>query len=182
MTMETSQVSETDMYYHVSSVDRILDKVASAHNLNRKELEHYKDAEVPKDKYSLIPNTRTNKTGLCLAKKQDGQQCTRRCRDGSNFCGKHIKSHKFGCITDDTDEQYDTIQMKPDLYQGEKVLVDSDGIVYKYVDGEQDSVEIIGKKSASGHIVLIGELENQKQGISEPKSCDLLTMLSQGQS
>ena len=71
--------------------------------------------------------------------------------------------------------------MKPDLYQGEKVLVDSDGIVYKYVDGEQDSVEIIGKKSPSGQIVLIGELENQTQGISGKKPCDLLTMLSQGQ-
>lgn len=178
--MDTLQTSEVEKYYQVSSVDRILDRVAKDYNINRASLEQYKEAEEAKDKYSIAPSLRPNKTGLCLAKKQDGQQCTRRCREGSNFCGKHIKSHKFGCVTDDIDEIFESIKMTPEIYQGTKVLVDEEGIVYKYTDENQDSVEIIGRKSSEGNIYLIGELETHCKQISEKKPCDLLTMLSQG--
>ena len=34
----------------------------------------------------------------CIAKKADGSQCTRRKRDGSHFCGTHIKGTPHGFI------------------------------------------------------------------------------------
>lgn len=38
----------------------------------------------------------------CIAKKADGSQCTRRKRDGSHFCGTHIKGTPHGFIEQST--------------------------------------------------------------------------------
>ena len=40
----------------------------------------------------------------CIAKKADESQCTRRKRDGSNFCGTHIKGTPHGYIKENIDE------------------------------------------------------------------------------
>lgn len=37
----------------------------------------------------------------CIAKKADDSQCTRRKRDGSHFCGTHIKGTPHGFINED---------------------------------------------------------------------------------
>lgn len=38
----------------------------------------------------------------CIAKKADGSRCTRRKRDGSHFCGTHIKGTPHGFIEENT--------------------------------------------------------------------------------
>ena len=45
-------------------------------------------------------NTVLNQTELCMARKADTGQCTRRRKDGSDFCGKHNGQLKFGRIDD----------------------------------------------------------------------------------
>lgn len=39
----------------------------------------------------------------CIAKKADNTRCTRRKRDGSHFCGTHIKGTPHGFIEENTD-------------------------------------------------------------------------------
>lgn len=40
----------------------------------------------------------------CIAKKAEGQQCTRRKKEGENFCGTHIKGTPHGILSQDGKE------------------------------------------------------------------------------
>ena len=61
----------------------------------------------------------------CLAKKSGGEQCTRRKKDGSNFCGTHIKGTPHGQTTD----------VSSNLKKVNVYAQDIDGIIY-YIDDE----------------------------------------------
>ena len=177
--MNFTASSEEEQYYSSHTMNQILDKIAQQFSISRNQLEDIKTQYPSRDKYSIVPvHPRTSKQGICLAKKQDGQQCTRRCREGSHFCGKHIKSHKFGCVTDDIVPEGDSITMKSEIYEGRNILIDNENIVYQYTDENRDSVEIIGRRNELGGIVLIGEMEASFKPPLKPKQCDLMSMLT----
>lgn len=65
----------------------------------------------------------------CIAKRANGEQCTRRCKDASEFCGTHFKGTPHGTIQrEDSPETTSTILQKIDVY-AEEIM----GIVY-YLD------------------------------------------------
>lgn len=80
---------------------------------------------------------------LCMAKKADGFQCTRRKKDGSEFCGKHMNNLKFGRVDDeikyqDTDKY---IKTRHEKINGTDYLIDNHNIVYSF---DKSNPTIIG--------------------------------------
>ena len=62
---------------------------------------------------------------LCMARKADNDQCTRRRKDGSEYCGKHFNNLKFGRIDDE--DKYsnndDFIKCSPEDIDGKEYFV-----------------------------------------------------------
>ena len=77
-------------------------------------------------------------------------RCTRRCKDGSNFCGKHINNQKYGCVKD---LEGGIIELDEINYEKETYLIDIENIVYK--KESDDTYSIIGKKVKNGSIYFI---------------------------
>jgi len=143
--------------------DKLMDLCDNKYELNYEEL---------CGRYCELKNKKNKKKKLakgirCMAKKADGDQCTRRRRikDSSgniihpevDYCGKHIKSIKYGRVDDDekhknTDEYIRTIRENLD---GEYYLVDPlTNTVYSY---NKENPILIGKKIGN-ELVLIADL------------------------
>jgi hypothetical protein len=92
------------------------------------------------DKYCVETNSKSKKTkkkppkkdNICMAKKADGYQCTRRKKAGGDYCGKHIKKLKFGRIDDELrySDKTKYIKTKRENIDGEYYLVDEQNLVY----------------------------------------------------
>ena len=94
---------------------------------------------------------------LCMARKQDGNQCTRRRKDDCEYCGKHIKNRRYGRVDDNSsidkladDDNY--IMTWIENFEGIEYLVDSNNIVYTK---NVDCPTIVGKKISEGVIQFI---------------------------
>tara|TARA_B100001093_G_scaffold442236_1_gene443825 strand:+ start:1462 stop:1962 length:501 start_codon:yes stop_codon:yes gene_type:complete len=97
-----------------------------------------------------------DKNELCMAKKADGHQCTRRRKDGNEYCGKHLNNLKFGRIDDD-DKYNDTnkyIKTTREKIDGIDYLVDSNNTVYSF---DKNNPTIIGQK-IQGKLVLLKDM------------------------
>jgi len=107
-----------------------------------------------------------DKSLQCMAKKADGKQCTRRRKvkdiEGNiitpsiEYCGKHIKSIKYGRIDDDekfedTSRYIKTIRENID---GEYYLVDEADRVYSY---NKEFPLLLGKK-INNKLILLDDL------------------------
>ena len=89
------------------------------------------------------------KCNRCMARKQDGDQCTRKRKNNIDYCGKHLKNRKYGRI-DDITQITDGLINNDNLiitwveeFNGKKYLIDDNNIVYSY---DINSPEIIGIK------------------------------------
>ena len=84
------------------------------------------------NKKKTNPKKENKKCNICMAKKADGFQCTRRKKNGLDYCGKHIKKLKFGRIDDELrysdKEKY--IKTKKINIEGEYYLIDEYDLVY----------------------------------------------------
>lgn len=108
----------------------------------------------PKPKKTKIIDLDT----CCLARKQDGGQCTRRRKDGQDYCGKHVVQRKYGRIDDNeivsTTETTHISEDKVATWEekfGEKTFHrDINNIVY-------DKEKIIGKIGKDGCLILVDE-------------------------
>jgi hypothetical protein len=94
----------------------------------------------------------------CLARKQDGGQCTRRRKDGQDYCGKHLVQRKYGriddneiiCTTETTHISEDKVATWEEKF-GDKIFHrDINNIVY-------DREKIIGKIGKDGTLILVDE-------------------------
>lgn len=111
------------------------------------------DLALPIKKKKRKKNRILDKNELCMAKKADGHQCTRRRKDGKEFCGKHMNNLKFGRIDDD-DKYNDTskyIKTTQEKIDGVDYLVDSNNVVYSF---DKNNPTIIGSK-VNGKLVLL---------------------------
>ena len=100
------------------------------------------DYETLMNKYNIESNNKntkkTNKkknnkkNNICMAKKADGLQCTRRKKNTMDYCGKHIKKLKFGRIDDELrySDKTKYIKTKREIIDGEYYLVDEQNLVY----------------------------------------------------
>jgi len=104
--------------------------------------------------------THVDASKLCMARKQDGNQCTRRKKDDNNFCGKHIKNRKFGTIDDNSSiiqkfaNDDNIIMTCVEIFNGIKYLVDDNNIVYTH---NTSAPTIVGRKIGDGQIEFLPE-------------------------
>mgnify|MGYP003686530015 FL=1 len=98
-----------------------------------------------------------------MARKQDGNQCTRRRKQEGEFCGKHIKNKKYGRIDDNSNivgklaEDDNYIMTWVEIFNGKEYLVDTNNIVYTK---NISSPKIIGKKLSDGVIEYLEDIES----------------------
>ena len=91
----------------------------------------------------------------CIAKKSGGEQCTRRKKCDSNFCGTHIKGTPHGQTTDtvnnlrkvnvfaeDIDGIIYYIDSQNNVYNSEDVFrqIDNPRIISKYIRTDEDKI------------------------------------------
>ena len=105
----------------------IIKHISKDYNIPYNELEKYY-----KENKNII-----NKTSICMATKQDGNQCTRKSKIGSLYCGKH--SDKKSIPFAEPVIELNVFYLKDDIY-----FVDDYGIVYK--NHMENKYKIVGKK------------------------------------
>tara|TARA_B100001142_G_C14222775_1_gene612246 strand:- start:415 stop:948 length:534 start_codon:yes stop_codon:yes gene_type:complete len=72
----------------------------------------------------------------CTALRANGEQCTRRMKDGEKFCGTHIKGRPHGVVatTDETTKTTTKIEVWVEEIQGINYYIDKEYNVYKHDD------------------------------------------------
>lgn len=134
----------------------ILTEIANDHNLDKSVLISKYINKNAISSISIKKKKKKNKLEpdcLCMARKQDGNQCTRRRKGTHEYCGKHINNRRFGRIDEHTNsieklaENDNFIMTWIECFDGEELLVDSNNIVYSR---DITSPKIVGKKIGDG--------------------------------
>ena len=135
-------VSKCDEYYE-KKLKKILNSISKEYKIDKKKLFN---------KY-LYCNFNNN---FCLAKKQDGYQCTRRKKKGFDFCGKHINSRKNGRIDVNNEKINDNSYILTEIekFGNKEYLIDENNILFSKNINEP---EIIGKK-INGKITFLDQI------------------------
>ena len=83
----------------------------------------------------------------CIAKRADGQQCSRKRKTESRYCGTHIKGCPHGEINQAIDNHETTITTSAICYEGIYYYIDKDNNVYNTEEVYKNVVNpnIIGK-------------------------------------
>ena len=106
-----------------SEEDKMKELIEYVFNYDRLVLSN-EDVSKRKRVKNSIPNT-----NRCHAKRANGEQCTRKQKEGYTFCGTHVKGIPHGLITND-----DTTEGSQDKYVISEVIAEEiNGIVY-YID------------------------------------------------
>jgi hypothetical protein len=93
---------------------------------------------------------------LCCAKRANESRCTRRKRDGSNYCGTHMKGLPHGLIEnqEETEEEIHKVEVWAQDILGIIYYIDKNGNVYQAEDivSNKQNPKIIAKyvKTATG--------------------------------
>jgi len=84
----------------------------------------------------------------CMARKQDGGQCTRNKKKGADFCGKHFDHRKWGRIDEHTKHIEPTkdfkIRVEPILIDGKSYFIDSNKVVFEEISKRPVRMRIVG--------------------------------------
>ena len=89
-----------------------------------------------------------------MARKADGQQCTRRRKDSTEFCGKHSGTLKFGRIDDEDklSKNENFVQCSAIQIDGTDYLIDKNNVVYSY---NIDNPTIVGGLNDAGELIKV---------------------------
>ena len=87
-----------------------------------------------------------SKEEQCKGRKNDFTQCTRKRKNGTEFCQSHLKNLRFGRV-DDVNEEY--VPMWEEEINGVMYLIDNNNLIYT---NDHKSPELVGKKDNYGNI------------------------------
>ena len=100
----------------------------------------------------------------CCAKRANDEQCTRRKKEGSEYCGTHVKGSPHGIMEQETDNNNTKVNIqKVEVWaqdiQGIIYYIDNMGNVYQAEDivGNKMNPKIIAKYVKNGDIYTIPE-------------------------
>ena len=131
---------------------QLLQKIALDYDLDLDELKHryVLDSMFVKNQNTL-ETTKTSSL-ICMARKQDGTQCTRRKKQDCDYCGKHVTNRRYGRIDDcNSQEKSNCIQTRLEIINGTNYLVDNLGMVFTY---NTNKPEVIGYKE-NGELITV---------------------------
>ena len=82
---------------------------------------------------NIVPNYER-----CIAKRACGEQCTRRRKDGCQYCGTHSKGTPHGVVKNNTAKEDDKVKVKVEIWvqeiKGINYYIDKNNNVYKPED------------------------------------------------
>ena len=141
-----NEISKNLLSLYNVEIQKILLEISSEYNIDKNVLlrKYIKDDNLQKSKQK-----QTDSIYKCMARKQDGNQCSRRKKGVSDYCGKHMKNPKFGRIDDNADivnklaEDDNYIMTQLETIDGSEYLVDSNNIIFT---NDVNSPMIVGKK------------------------------------
>ena len=146
------------LHIYNNHIEQMLTDISNEHNLDLEQLkekyiEHNNiDFNIFNKKRPRKKNKTVTKDDLCMARKADTHQCTRRRKPGSDFCGKHAGNLKHGRI-DDADEYSNNekfIQCSKIEISGKEYLIDDNNIIYT---NNVSNPTVLGKLTSQGQII-----------------------------
>ena len=150
------EISKNIYMLFSTQMKKILTEIADEHSLDKKKLISKYVNNNMLNNISFKKKKKKNKLEpslLCMARKQDGNQCTRRRKGCEEYCGKHIKNRRFGRIDEHSNnidklaENDNYIMTWVEIFEGDEYLVDSNNVVYSR---DITSPKIVGKKIGEG--------------------------------
>ena len=97
----------------------------------------------------------------CCAKRATNEQCTRRKKEGFEYCGTHIKGTPHGIVETDTQEQIVTekVEVWAQDISGIIYYIDNRNNVYKTEDivANKTNPKVIAKYQKTGEVYTIPE-------------------------
>ena len=159
--IEDQDITSTLKVLYNSKLHEILDNIADKYGILNTTL--YKDYLIDDLDLAVLTGSTAKKkrkknkvlapAQLCLARKADGDRCTRRKKESADFCGKHSGNLKYGRIDDNDQHPSESyIQCSAITIDGEQYLIDNKKIVYSY---NIDNPEIIGGLNTDGKLIKI---------------------------
>jgi hypothetical protein len=144
-----------------SILQKIFDDIQTQYDIPKKELEErYLIGNISEIiiEPKLKKSSKIDKDQCCLARKQDGGQCTRRRKDGEDYCGKHLVQRKYGriddneviCTTETTHIPEDKVATWEVKFGDKIYLRDMNNIVY-------DNDRIIGRIGKDNSLYLVDD-------------------------
>jgi len=156
-------ISKYLVHIYNEKTKTILEEISKTYNIPKDTLfNKYINNDILKDVHSI--KKKKKKGGfdesvcLCMARKQDGNQCTRRKKDTNDYCGKHVTNRKYGRIDDHSNivdklaEDDNYIMTWVEEFDGKEFLVDSNNVIYTK---DVSSPIIIGRKRSKGVMEMI---------------------------
>ena len=156
------QINKNVLNLYTQNLKVILDNISATYNINKTDLynkyittDMLSSGLTKKRKKQKISSNKV----LCMARKQDGNQCTRRPKESSEYCGKHIKNRKFGRADNNNDnlvhklaDDDNYVMTWIEQFNGKEYLVDNNNIVYT---NDINSPVIVGKKLGDNQLEFI---------------------------
>jgi len=150
--------------YVTTFKDKIRDKAAelnmTKHDDVNKLIQYIYDYDrLTFDKDDLIKRKRVKNVvpffDRCCAKRANDEQCTRRKKEGSEYCGTHLKGSPHGIFessTNDNNAQMQKVEVWAQDIQGIIYYIDKNGNVYEAEDIVMNKVDpkIIAKYTRTG--------------------------------
>ena len=142
-----------------NKLTEIIDSIANEYNLDKEKLisKYIGDVsdicEILDDKKKKRKKNKVlNSEELCMAKKADNHQCTRRRKPNCDYCGKHLNNLKFGRIDDEEkfNDNSKYIRTLHERIEGEDYLIDDNNILYTF---DKENPKVLGRK-VKGKVVL----------------------------
>ena len=94
----------------------------------------------------------------CCAKRANNERCTRRKKDGSDFCGTHSKGTPSGTINE-VDNKETVVQLDAEAHNIDGIIyyIDKNDNVYKTEDilMEKQDPQLIGKRRTHNNTVMV---------------------------
>ena len=122
-------------------LSKFMDNIEGKFNISRSDLERLIPIISEKKKKKITP---CNNDIQCMGRKQDGKQCTRRRKEGSDYCGKHINCQKYGRIDDNNNDKMNDELLRTVLINidNKEYLIDNNKNLFTF---HLESPEYIGK-------------------------------------
>lgn len=136
------------------TIKNLLHRVAIDYDLDPDELKqrYLEDTLLLKTKDGVIQSEACNSSLICMARKQDGSQCTRRKKQDCEYCGKHVTNRRYGRIDENCMfESSNFIQTRLETFGDTDYLVDENDIVFTY---NVNKPSVVGYKQMGELIVV----------------------------
>ena len=158
--MNFTKINKTIEKQHTKHIEEILANISIYYKINKKDLFDKFIHKNTQRKTYKNKKTTLDPEYKCMARKQDGTQCSRRRRHG-DFCGKHIE-HKFGRIDEPLNNSLFKKKRKCLIVKTEHnnnkeyIIEENTGILF---DGNIQKPTVIGKKLEDNSIHFLAPVD-----------------------